>query len=84
MTQLNDGTAWTPELENAYYTFELVGDGVDATTPSPQIHARTKDNALPGYDAAAVTFEGFGVAALGATGTDLLGVIEQFLQAQSG
>lgn len=83
VTVLNDNAPWTPEQLAAYYNFELVGDGQDITLPTIGLPARTKANAVDGYDAAVFTIDGVGVSILAPTGSDAVALLEGFVIAQS-
>ena len=84
ITVLNDNTVpWTPDQLAAYYNFELVGDGQDITLPTIGLPAKTKVNAVEGYDAAVFTIDGVGVSILAPTGSDAVTVLEGFIIAQS-
>lgn len=83
VTVLNDNAPWTAEQLSAYYSFELVGDGQDITLPTIGLPAKTKVNAVDGYDAAVFTIDGVGVSILTPTGSDVVALLEGFIIAQS-
>ena len=84
VTVLTDQQPWSAEQLSAYYSFELVGDGADITLPTLGLPARTKANAIEGFDAAVFTIDGVGVSILSPTGTDVVTLLEGFVVAQSG
>jgi len=81
VTLLKQDTDWTQEQLDAYYTFELVDGGTDSTTPNG-LPIRTKLNALDGFDAAAITGTGVGVAVIAPNGADLAALLDGFVAAQ--
>lgn len=84
ITVLKDNTTpWTPAQLAAYYKFELVSDGTDITLPTIGLPAKTKANAVAGYDAAVFTINGVGVSVLAPTGSDPVKLLEAFVKAQS-
>lgn len=84
VTVLVDQQPWSAAQLSAYYGFELVGDGTDITLPNIGLPARTKINAIEGFDAAVFTIDGVGVSILSPTGTDVVTLLEGFVAAQSG
>ena len=84
VTILKDNTVpWTPTQLAAYYNFELVGDGTDIKLPTIGLPAKTKVNAVAGYDAAVFTINGVGVSILAPTGSDPVALLEGFVIAQN-
>jgi len=83
VTVLNQETDWTAEQLDAYYSFELVGDGTDITTPTIGLPGKAKVGVVDGYDGAVFTIKGFGVSLLAPTGTDVPALLDSFAQAQS-
>ena len=83
VTVLDQKTGWTPEQLDAYYNFELVGDGTDITTPTLGLSGKAKTEVVSGFDGAVFTITSFGVSLLAPSGADVPALLDAFAQAQS-
>jgi hypothetical protein len=83
-TTLRDGVTWSSDAIERYYEFELAGDGTAVDLPTSGVSARVMRPAYEGTDVAVAVVGQQGFAIFADAGSDVTGLLDRFIVAQSG